>query len=92
MFHDFFSSELITVKLPAGSNFDRDVISHFGDTIIGLKKERQFSVQTLFFKTVLMCNIMSYHVVTVCNGDVVIAVFVHSVRHRSQLLVRSFRV
>jgi hypothetical protein len=39
-----------------------------------------------------MCNIMSYHVVTVCNGDVVIAVFVHSVRHRSQLLVRSFRV
>lgn len=39
IFHDFFYLELITVKLPAGSNFDRDVICHLGDTIIGLERK-----------------------------------------------------
>ena len=37
----FHFLELIRLKSPAGSNFDRDVICHFRDTIIGLKEKRK---------------------------------------------------
>ncbi len=39
-----------------------------------------------------MCYITSYHVVTVCTWDVVITIFVHSVRHWSQLLICTFSI